>query len=684
MSSTTYIITNRLLLGPADRAAAALHTDPLEYAHYRMEIDAMEDGMDSESDDNDLSDSEEEDIEEGPSRKRKKTSKEQSKSKKAVRTKVPTTTKTPSTGPISPPVAHAPPTLAGLASPASPPPPVAPASPIPPAPPPRLTPTQLYQRNRNENIARHQATLKELGLDIETQHKLFGGPPTPVVKVKSAPTPRPKPRPVPPPTRRSSRLERTTSGGADDGVASSHAGEAEGSIGGEDDNRRESGAGSNEAAAEVEGSNTEAGADQSGRAMDVVYTEPSSLCSPGNLESQTGLRMDVDSVDDSAGCVMDVDTASNVFRPAVNAETGLGMDVDSGGLASSATTLGTTSNIPPTSTTSNIPSTTSTVPMNDSHALPSPNPSPICTTSPAVLTTSPISLSAAKFVSTGMPAPAVANISASTTSTVAASITMPSTSPAAVDTAPPAVPPAVCGAPVQSVDATDKSTTVGQIHNTVSSPKRTEVLPIHPAVNGATIFVNNTPAPPAKPPGLSVPENAPVWFKSGFGQVSLIPLGDQFDGILYLLIQLETLYKFKNGRDALAKAGRPDQLSAWITDGRGSRSKKPQLVTNADLFGNKWQAWWIALQPDWRELESEDNLPSPKETYGDDWSGLIKPGPNGVLGVVACLYWWGCTVQKKVEGIKVAGNIVEWMQAVEDVGWVLEGLVLYIEANPIV
>lgn len=45
------------------------------------------------------------------------------------------------------------------------------------------------------------------------------------------------------------------------------------------------------------------------------------------------------------------------------------------------------------------------------------------------------------------------------------------------------------------------------------------------------------------------------------------------------------------------------------------------------------------------------------------------PGVNGVLSVVAALYWWGCA-EKKLEELPSTG----WLEAVGDVVWALDCL----------
>lgn len=175
---------------------------------------------------------------------------------------------------------------------------------------------------------------------------------------------------------------------------------------------------------------------------------------------------------------------------------------------------------------------------------------------------------------------------------------------------------------------------------------------------------------------IEIPDSAPNWLKMPLALLSAIDLGDSFRRLLNLLIRLEVCNGFKNGKRGFLKAGRPAQLTVWIVDGRG-RSGASTLVTDTISFGKTWRAWWISLQPKWRCLEDASNWPSEVEEYGDEWDTLDYPGANGFLGVVACLYWWGCSVQGKVDGVKVTGPVVDWEEAVIDVGWILQGILAW-------
>lgn len=121
--------------------------------------------------------------------------------------------------------------------------------------------------------------------------------------------------------------------------------------------------------------------------------------------------------------------------------------------------------------------------------------------------------------------------------------------------------------------------------------------------------------------------------------------------------------------------GRPPAVGEWIQRARNPRYRP--IITDTKDFGSKHMAWWKSFQPDWR-VPSNDNL----ELLGDngelvlddskficnddgDLEGLRQPGANGLLSVLASLYFWGSAV--KDSGKKSR----KWAQSVEDCSYVL-------------
>ncbi|KAJ7068439.1 hypothetical protein C8F01DRAFT_978281, partial [Mycena amicta] len=85
--------------------------------------------------------------------------------------------------------------------------------------------------------------------------------------------------------------------------------------------------------------------------------------------------------------------------------------------------------------------------------------------------------------------------------------------------------------------------------------------------------------------------------------------------------------------NVFATKGRPEELAWWI--GRG-RNGTPD-ITDAKKFGQATKGWWHAINPAWRRSKDDGKLERRNE---GPWVELEWPGPNGFLGVLACLRWY--------------------------------------------
>ncbi len=89
-------------------------------------------------------------------------------------------------------------------------------------------------------------------------------------------------------------------------------------------------------------------------------------------------------------------------------------------------------------------------------------------------------------------------------------------------------------------------------------------------------------------------------------------------------------------------------LSRWVSLGH-FRAKTPEILTEElGEFRGTWLRWWSAMQPEWRAKTGEI-VEWSKVADGGDWSLLRLPGPNGFLGIVASLAWWGESLRRSRE-----------------------------------
>lgn len=239
--------------------------------------------------------------------------------------------------------------------------------------------------------------------------------------------------------------------------------------------------------------------------------------------------------------------------------------------------------------------------------------------------------------------------------------TAPPPATTSINTNAPPVPPLITAPP--PADVPPPAT---RIDDTMPPPATTSInttaLPVPPLINNDARFV-----PPA-----FVNE---TWLRLPLQEISACSLGPQFSRTLELLCELECGYGFKNKTRGFSVKGRPAQLDAWVRAGRGSKKAKTPHVSNALAFADVWWTWWLTLQPGWRG----SSRPLSKGAYEGSWEPLVMPGANAMLGPVACLYWWGRTANGVAsEQLVVDGGSIEtWQDAVEDINYVLEGLIMY-------
>jgi hypothetical protein len=149
-------------------------------------------------------------------------------------------------------------------------------------------------------------------------------------------------------------------------------------------------------------------------------------------------------------------------------------------------------------------------------------------------------------------------------------------------------------------------------------------------------------------------------------------LGCHFTSVLAALVRLETAFGFdEKAYSVMAAEHRPIQINQWIKGGRTTKTTKIPAIKNSQKYADQWYRWWDYLQPEWRRRDREGNwLAGGDATYGEDdaWGRLDNPGPNGCLSIVAGLYFWGVHKPQTDDGRE------QWARAVQDVGWMLEGL----------
>ncbi|KAJ7172868.1 hypothetical protein C8R43DRAFT_851000, partial [Mycena crocata] len=158
------------------------------------------------------------------------------------------------------------------------------------------------------------------------------------------------------------------------------------------------------------------------------------------------------------------------------------------------------------------------------------------------------------------------------------------------------------------------------------------------------------------------PPKAPAWFTEAYAEMSAKDLGCHYDALLVQWTRVEAACKYAAGAKLTWK-GRPTQVTNWIG---GARGKRPCItaVTDTVEYARVWQAWWDSLQPEWRVrgADGEWSVLHGYGTTGNEWGALTVWGVNGILSIVASLFFWG----------RDGGESSVWEAAVMDVTWMLE------------
>ncbi|KAJ7573915.1 hypothetical protein C8J56DRAFT_743400, partial [Mycena floridula] len=161
------------------------------------------------------------------------------------------------------------------------------------------------------------------------------------------------------------------------------------------------------------------------------------------------------------------------------------------------------------------------------------------------------------------------------------------------------------------------------------------------------------------------------WFKVLYCEFGSADLTERhWDELLQKWTELERLYSYEDEHARLKASTRPAELGSWIANGC-TRHDCP-VIKSVRSFSNNWWFWWEDMQPSWWAKSGPERFVWNKETYGEDWAFIKFPGKNGVMSLCATLFWWGLAL-KELPGFGHGKWI--WQNALEDVCWVLDGLI---------
>jgi len=157
----------------------------------------------------------------------------------------------------------------------------------------------------------------------------------------------------------------------------------------------------------------------------------------------------------------------------------------------------------------------------------------------------------------------------------------------------------------------------------------------------------------------------PSWLTSATSMLKAEELG----GIWSSLVQAWLAFERKESKQTpsiLNSTHRPVVVRDWIQRTR-SASYRPAIESTLE-FEKAYMSWWKELQPDWRMSSSRQIAYSKVD---GDWDGIRTAGRNGLLSVVAALFFWGVALKKTK---KTAYEDKGWKLGTDDCLRVLNGL----------
>jgi hypothetical protein len=93
-------------------------------------------------------------------------------------------------------------------------------------------------------------------------------------------------------------------------------------------------------------------------------------------------------------------------------------------------------------------------------------------------------------------------------------------------------------------------------------------------------------------------------------------------------------------------------------------------VTDKMAFGSTWCAWWLALQPKWRQEPTNGRLPGPLSLAkgNDNLTTLKKGGASGLVTVLITLKWWAPLTESDSDWKAAVKDIFSCLEYLTDTG----------------
>jgi hypothetical protein len=215
---------------------------------------------------------------------------------------------------------------------------------------------------------------------------------------------------------------------------------------------------------------------------------------------------------------------------------------------------------------------------------------------------------------------------------------------------------------------------VGESQNQTSKRRRTgrsmtaaALVSILDPVPAAWAAIRSTPVVDTNPPDnfssmsptvakVEPAVRSPKWFRSALSmfQADETRLGQRWMELVTVWADFEVKERYKE-RKKLSPCCRPPVVEEWIRRAR-SPTWRPVIVDLAE-FEKDFNLWWTELQPE-RRVSSGEKTAVGRDVGG--WEDLRKAGLNGIVSLLAALFFWGLRVRDSHV------DCIRWSAAVDD------------------
>lgn len=195
----------------------------------------------------------------------------------------------------------------------------------------------------------------------------------------------------------------------------------------------------------------------------------------------------------------------------------------------------------------------------------------------------------------------------------------------------------------------------GTTTNTGSHPKRRKTGQT-PAVSSSS---SSTTAP-----NDADDDGTPLWVTNALTLFNSANLGAEWQALISAWLEFEKVSDYEEIQRLRCRR-RPHAVGEWIQNAR-TVTYRPK-IKNISKFATEFAAWWKNIQPTWRM----ENVNSQTPQEEGNWDEIRRPGLNGLLSVIAGLFFWGNAIQTPP---RAAAARATWLKALNDVAYVVERL----------